>query len=193
MVLKTISEQTFEKFCDANNIKWEKIKEEHTKTPDYKVWFGDEIVFFEIKQIDNDSGFDSKNGIMSRIVGSRIREKIKSARKQLKAVANKGYPLILLIYNNIDPLQLFGTEYEDFISAMYGHLTYLIDKNKNKIIDIYYGKNRSFDKNKSSYFSAIGHLYQTKDKIGITLYENVFANNKLNFNTIPESIKIIRF
>jgi hypothetical protein len=37
--------------------------------------------------------------------------------------AKQGIPSVLLVYNNLDPLHLFGTEDHDFIAAMYGEYT----------------------------------------------------------------------
>jgi hypothetical protein len=192
MSSKTIAEKTFEDFCDANKIKWEKIEEGHQKTPDYKVQFGDEFVFIEVKQIDKDQDFHIDGEVSARTVGSHIREKIKEARKQLKVGANQGCPSILLVYNNLDGLQMFGTEQHDFIAAMYGDLTYVIDQKRHEIIGQYQGRNRSFAENKSAYFSAVGFLYQMIDSTGITLYENAFSNNMLDFNSIPKCIEVVR-
>lgn len=192
MSLKTISEKAFEEFCDVNKIKWEKVKEGRIKTPDYKVQLGSDFVFIEVKQLDKDPDFHSDGEASSRIVGSHIREKIKDARKQIKAGADQGCPSILLIYNNLDGLQMFGTEQHDFVAAMYGDLTFLIDKKRHKIVDHYQGRNRSFDENRSSYFSAVGFLFRTKYNVGIKLYENAFAKNKLNFDVIPKCMEMIR-
>ncbi|MBN1757775.1 MAG: hypothetical protein JW863_05630 [Chitinispirillaceae bacterium] len=192
MMPKTIAEKVFEDFCDANKIKWEKIMEGHQKTPDYKVQFGDDFVFIEVKQIDKDQYFHIDGEVSGRTVGSHIREKIKTARKQIKVGADQGCPSILLVYNNLDGLQMFGTGQDDFIAAMYGDLTYVIDKNRHEFIDQYHGRNQSFAENKSAYFSAVGFLYQTINSSGIRLYENAFTNNKLNFNCIPKCIEVVR-
>jgi hypothetical protein len=190
-IRKTKAETVFETFCDSNNIKWEKIEEGENATPDYKVFFNGEIVYIEVKQIDKDDNFSATFG--SRTVGSHIREKIKEARKQLRAASTQGAPAILLVYNNLDGLQMFGTEQHDFIAAMYGEMTLTFDKEQNKFTDHYHGRNRSFSEDKSTYFSAVGFLYQTKESIGITLYENTYAGeNSLNYSGVPDCIEVIR-
>ena len=53
-------------------------------------------------------------------MGDHIRSKIAEARRQVQYGAKQGIPSVLLVYNNLDPIHLFGTEDQDFISAMYG-------------------------------------------------------------------------
>lgn len=187
---KTKAETIFEAFCDSNTIEWEKIKEGEKATPDYKVVFNNDIVYVEMKQIDKDDNFKQK--CQSRTVGSHIREKIKEARNQLKEASKQGSPAILLVYNNLDGLQMFGTERHDFIAAMYGEMTLTFDKNKNQFTDYYHGRNHSFNAEKSTYFSAVGFLYQTKEGAGLMLYENIYAKNKLNYSKLPGCIKVVR-
>jgi hypothetical protein len=190
MTEKTKAEIVFEGFCDSNKIKWEKIIEGGNATPDYKVLFNGEIVYIEVKQIDKDENFSADSG--SRIVGSHVRKKIKEARKQVQSGSNQGAPSILLVYNNLDGLQMFGTEQHDFITAMYGEMTLKFDKTENKFTDYFHGRNRSFSAGKSTYFSAVGFLYRTRERAGIRLYENVFAKNKLNFSKVPDCIEVTR-
>ncbi|MFZ3122802.1 MAG: hypothetical protein WA104_05500 [Thermodesulfovibrionales bacterium] len=192
MIKKPEAETVFERFCNSNNIKWEKIKEGENAAPDYKVFFNGDIVYIEVKQIDKDDNFNAPRS--SRTLGSHIREKIKEARRQVKAVSKQGAPAILLVYNNLDGLQRFGTSPQDFKTAMYGEMTLTFDKNENKFTDYFHGRNRSFSKDKSTYFSAVGFLYQTRESVGITLYENAHANaeNKLNFAIVPDCIEVVR-
>ena len=122
MTNKTVAEEVFEEFCDSNDIACKKITEGSEATPDYKLRLNDVCVVVEVKQIDKDEDFDSKCGVSTRTVGSHIRNKIHDARirKQLKNASTIGIPTVLLVYNNLDPLQIFGTEPHDFVSAMYG-------------------------------------------------------------------------
>jgi hypothetical protein len=191
MTEKTISELTFEKFCDVSGIKWERVNIGENATPDYKIVLPGVVVFVEVKQIDKDDNFSAHSS--HRIVGSHVREKIKEARKQVRAGSDEGAPSILLIYNNLDGLQMFGTEEHDFTAAMYGEMTLLFDKKENKFTDHYHGRNRSFSSDKSTYFTAVGFLYRTKNGVGLRLYENLFAKNKLDFSKIPSCIEVTRF
>ncbi len=116
MTIKTESESIFEEFCNLNKLQWQKIPERNLPTPDYKVTLNTQTVIFEVKQIDKGENFTETAG--SRTVGNHVRAKINEARNQIKAASREQLPAILLIYNNLDPMQMFGTESHDFITAM---------------------------------------------------------------------------
>ena len=190
MTIKTRSEYIFEEFCKKNNLQWEKIAERDEPTPDYKVFLNAETVIFEIKQIDKDDGFTETGS--SRTVGDHVREKINEARKQLKFASRDSFPAILLIYNNLDPMQMFATEQHDFISAMYGELTVRIDLEENMIKDSYQGRNQALRHNKNTSFSAVGKLYQADAGPKVLIYENIFSENKLDYSSLPKCIEAMR-
>ncbi|MGD0971329.1 MAG: hypothetical protein ABSA04_08020 [Desulfobaccales bacterium] len=192
------AESLFEEFCSAKKLKFLKIEEGSDPTPDYQIILNDTIIYIEVKQIDKDKDFEiiNENDISSgkMTVGEHIRKKIDQVRKkkQVKTVAEQGAPVILLIYNNLDKYQMFGTEPHDFISAMYGERTLLFDKNKNEIIDYFYGKNKSFEEKKNTSLSAVGLLSKEGNNISVRIYENAFAKNKLDYSKIPECISVTR-
>ena len=195
MTAKTEAEALFEEFCNSNNIACEKVIEGPEATPDYRVTLNGLCVVVEVKQIDEDDDFSTKNGVSTRTVGSHIRNKIHDVRKrkQLKAAANLGIPAILLVYNNLDPMQAFGTEPHDFIAAMYGELTVVLNANTNRITDSYHGRNRSFAAGKNTSFSAVGGLYRTEKGSAIRIYENIFCEkNRLDFSLLPNCIEVTR-
>jgi len=195
MTTNTEAEALFEEFCHSNNIACEKVIEGPKATPDYRVILNGLCVVVEVKQIDKDDNFSSKNGVITRTVGSHIRNKIHDVRKrkQLKAAANLGIPAILLVYNNLDPMQAFGTEPHDFIAAMYGELTVVLNPNTNKIIDSYHGRNRSFAAGKNTSFSGVGGLYRTEKGSAVRIYENIFCDkNRLDFSLLPSCIEVTR-
>lgn len=188
--MKTKAEILFENFCSSNQILWEKIKEGTTPTPDYKIIFDDHVVYVEVKQIEKDDNFIAASS--SRTVGSHIRKKIKEARSQVKAGSSKGFPSILMVYNNLDQMQRFGTEERDFITAMYGEMTLVFNKAENRFTDHFYGRNRSFGEDKSVYFSAVGFLSNIGGTVKVQIYENTFAQNPLDFSKIPSCIDVTR-
>jgi hypothetical protein len=188
--VKTKAEILFEHFCESNQILGEKIKESTTPTADYKVIFEDLVVCVEVKQIDKDDNFDAASS--SRTVGSHIREKIKAARSQAKAASSEGFPSILLVYNNLDRMQMFGTEEHDFLAAMYGEMTFVFNKAENRFTDSFYGRNRSFSEDKSVYFSAVGFLSNIGGTVKVQIYENAFTQNPLDFSKIPNCIEVNR-
>ena len=188
----TISETIFEKLSISNDLQWEKISESGQPTPDYKIVVDAETIFVEIKQINKDNEFTKEGS--SRIVGDHIRAKIndKQTRRQAKAALKYGSPFILLIYNNLDHMQGFGTERHDFIAAMYGELTIVLNPKDHSITDSYHGRNQSLRQDKNTSFSAIGFLYQTNKSPNVRIYENAFAENKLNYSALPKCIEVVR-
>lgn len=190
MTVKTKGESIFEEFCNSTNILWTKVPESDLATPDYRVVLNGESVFVEVKQIDEDDDFTKTAS--SRVVGSHVRAKINEARKQLRVASKQGAPAILLIYNNLDPLQMFGTEPHDFIAAMYGETTVVLNTREHQITDSYHGRNRSFREDKNTSFSAVGGIYQTKDGPTVRVFENVYAEKCLNFSSFPDCIEVTR-
>ena len=190
MTVKNKSELIFEEFCNSNNISWDKIPEGAESTPDYRILLNNQTIFVEIKQIDKDAAFNTANGVSSRTVGSHIRKKIEGSRKQVQAGSKIDAPSILLVFNNLDHFQLFGTEEHDFISAMYGERTEVLKAGK--VSDSYHGRNASFWESKNTSFSAVGLLHQSQERTTIRLYENVFANTPLNFTSLPNYMEVVR-
>lgn len=195
MTIKTEAEALFEEFCHSNNIACEKVTEGSEPTPDYRVILNSQNVVVEVKQIDEDEDFRSESGVSTRTVGSHVRNKIHDVRKrkQLKAAANLGIPAILLVYNNLDPVQEFGTGSHDFIAAMYGEPTVALNTDTNRITDSYHGRNRSLAVDKNTSFSAVGGLYRAATGPVVRIYENVFCEkNKLDFSLLPDCIEFTR-
>ncbi len=192
MMIKTISETFFEEFCSSNNLPCEKITEGDQPTPDYKVILNAETVIVEVKQIDKDDELTEEGG--SRIVGDHVRKKIndKHTRRQFKVASKERLPAIILIYNNLDPLQGFGTEQHNFIAAMYGELTKVLNPKEHSITDSYHGRNQSLRQDKNTSFSAVGFLHKTNKGSSVRIYENAFAENKLNYSSLPKCIEAVQ-
>lgn len=188
--MKTTSELQFEKFLDENQLLFERVAEQKTPRPDYLVQIGDAKVLFEVKEISEDDNFTK--GVYSRIVGDHIRSKINEAKRQIQYGASQGIPSVLLVYNNLDPFHLFGTEDHDFITAMYGEYTIAIDRESMKAVDSYHGRNKSLHEAKNRSFSAVGRLYPVRGKLEVTLFENPFAKVKLPYDTLPSCFDVKR-
>jgi hypothetical protein len=186
----TPGELTFKSFCDCYGIPCERVDEGPTATPDYRIEIGSVATYVEIKDIKEDENFGTP--VHKRIVGAHVRSKIEEARSQLQPPARFGAPTLLLIYNALDPFQAFGTEQHDFLAGMYGELTARIDLQTNKIAHFFRGRNKSFGTNKNTSFSAVGGLYSRSGKLTITLYENVFAKNPVDFESLPSCFEFHR-
>lgn len=190
---KTKSEKAFEEFISENNLKFERIKEKGSPRPDYLVRTGELNLVFEIKELAEDEDFKTKPfAVSSRKVGEHIRKKIHDSRRQIQFAAKQGIPSILLIYNNIDPMHLFGTENHDFIYAMYGDYTLVFNKSTGKITDSFYGQNQSLSETKNTSFSAVGRLSPYFGKMKVTLFENVFSKVKIQYDRLPVCFDVIR-
>ena len=81
--MKTKSEGLFEGFLATNNLPFEKIKEEDTPRPDYRVSVGGCVIIFEIKELAEDGNFGVvKDPVYphikssSRTLGKHIRRQI---------------------------------------------------------------------------------------------------------------------
>ncbi|MFB8913473.1 hypothetical protein QT199_005905 [Xanthomonas phaseoli pv. phaseoli] len=181
----------FETFCAHHRLDCQRIAETSSRTPDYHVWFGSTLVAVEIKQIESDRGIDP-DGVWSRTIGWHVRQKIVEARGQLRAAAGAGVPAVLLIYNTVDPFQLFGTEQHDFLSAMYGELTVRVDTSGRAASGPFHGRNAALRENFNTSFSGVGHLRETCSGAEVIIYENVFAAHPLPFGDIPDCITAVR-
>lgn len=189
---KTISEEIFENFLKENELDFSKIKVAESPRPDYMVEMGELKMVFEVKELAEDDNFNTEQfSVSSRTVGDHIRKKIQAARKQIQISAKQGIPSILLIYNNIDPSHLFGTENMDFICAMYGEYTVAIDKSKGKIVDNFHGRNQSLAIAKNTSFSAVGRLSPNLGVMKVILFENVFAKYKIQYSKLPSCFDVI--
>lgn len=198
--MKTHSETLFEGFLVANNLSFEKIKEATTSRPDYRVSIGESEIIFEIKELTEDQNFSVVKDAAyphikssSRTIGHHIRRKIETSKKQLQFAAKQGIPSILLIYNNIDPVfQDFGTERMDFIAAMYGAFTVLMNRENGTVSDCFNGKGQMFQEDKNTSFSAIGHLCDRGGKTTVCLYENVYAKVQISYGQLPACFDVQR-
>jgi hypothetical protein len=193
MVRKTTSETVFETFLRENNLPFEPIEVEDSPRPDYLVKIAETNVFFEVKEIAEDANFKTGHlQVSSRTIGDHVRARIQESKKQVQFGARQGAPSVLLIYNNLDPIHLFGTEDHDFIAAMYGAYTIVLEVPRMiepspdiKAVDYVHGKDQYLQETRNTSFSALGRLYPVRGKLEVTLFENVFAKVKLPFDTRP--------
>lgn len=189
MSKSTTSEQLFERFCEINRLVPERVPTAEGKRPDYKLLIGGCGVYFEIEQIESGRGINF-DGVWSRSVGWHIRKKIDDARGQAKSAASMGARFVLLVYNTVDPMQMFGTEGHDFICAMYGDLT--LELAGGKLVDRYHGRNAKLRADANSSFSAVGHLSDVGGTPDAVLYENVHAQFRLPFAEMPSCLRVVR-
>lgn len=200
MSLKTNSEELFEHFLAENNVRFEKLKEDTTARPDYLAHLDGLDLIIEVKELEEDEKFGVvadpshphiKNH--SRTIGDHVRKRIDGARKQIQYGANLGLPSILLIYNNIDPVfQAFGTEDMDFVTAMYGEMTMLINPRTNENSELFNGRNQLLQERKNTSFSAVGRLCNRGGRTTVTIFENIFAKIAVPYDGLPSFFEVQR-
>jgi len=59
-------------------------------------------------------------------------------------------------------------------------------------VDRFHGRNKSFQPNKNTSFSAIGRLKEERASIRVTLFENIHAKVPIDYNTLPACFEVIR-
>jgi hypothetical protein len=149
--MKTKSEEVFESFLSLNGLKFTKVEEVLEKgahRPDYLVEAGGCQLIFEVKELFEDDNFGVVSDplrpdikLSSRTVGQHVRRMIERSKKQIQYGTDHAIPSILLIYNAIDTvLQDFGTADHDFLSAMYGEFTILIEKASRQSSELFNGQ-----------------------------------------------------
>jgi hypothetical protein len=190
--MKTRSEDAFERFLIGNNLVFEKIREDASPRPDYLVQVGAVQLIFEVKELAEDENLKDRAGVHTITTGDHIRRKIDGSRRQIQYGAKQGVPSILLIYNNMDPLQLLGASDRDFIAAMYGEYTLLLNRSTNKSVDRFNGKNQSLQERKNTSFSALGRLFDRTGKTMLTLFENVFSRVQVPYGELPSCFRVRR-
>lgn len=198
--MKTKSEALFEAFLAVNKLPFEKVEEEATPRPDYLVSVGSVRIMFELKELAEDENFCAVKDpdyprikSHSRTLGDHVRRRIERSKGQIQYGAKRGIPSVLLIYNSLDPvLQMFGTEPMDFVAAMYGEYTILLNKQTRAPSDWFNGANQLLQQNKNTSFSAVGHLCDRGGKTTVTLVENIFAKVKIPYDQLPPCFDVAR-
>jgi hypothetical protein len=196
---KTKSEHLFETFLAANGLPFERIEEDVSPRPDYCVSIGDSKIVFELKELAEDESFEVVKDpslpylkFSSRTLGDHLRRRIAASRKQIQYGAKQlGLPSALLVYNCLDPLQMFGTEDMDFIAAMYGEYTVMLNR-ENRSSDWFNGNKQLLQREKNTSFSATGRLCDRGGGITVTLFENVFAKVKISYDNLPPCFDVRR-
>ena len=107
----TISEQRFIDYCRDRGYSIEPISPEPNvrKTADFRVRAGDACVLVEVEELkankeDKQLHADMKAERITAtggVVGSRVREHIRDAAKQLKSHSQENLPSVLVLYDNI--------------------------------------------------------------------------------------------
>src|SRR5438045_2695971 len=109
----TVSEQRFLQYCEERGYLVDVIPPEPRvrRTADFRVHSGDVCVLVEVEELtaneeDRRVHADMKAGRISAsggVVGSRVRDHIRDATKQLRSHKEENLPSALVLYDNICP------------------------------------------------------------------------------------------
>jgi hypothetical protein len=193
--MNTVSEDLFEAFLTSNSLAFSRIEETQNqkgaRRPDYRVILSSGQLIFELKQLSDD---DVPPSLLDNTItiGEALRQRISSSKKQIQFGVAQGIPSILIVYNNLDPLQMRGTGFHDFHAAMYGELTMNIDKRTAQTSDLFNGQNSQLQESKNTSFSAVGHLCDRDGTTTVILWENVYAKLPLPFGQLPTCFAVQR-
>lgn len=200
--MKNISENLFEKVCINGRIPFFPVpRQKQTKTPDYELHVGEQIVVVEVKEIQRNKVEQESDRLLEvsgvglalgGTPGDRVRQKIKSASPQIKARAQGQRPGILVIYDhdifatNIDPYQI--------LVAMYGlqTLQLAIPQNAPSYVTAeHFGPKRQFSETANTSISAIATIHQfPSGPVEFRVYHNEYAAIPLDVNLLdPFGIK----
>lgn len=184
--MKTISEALFERLCDGNSIRWEKIPTADEKTADYKILPSGIEIVAEVKQIDpNKEELEAEEKLTrgnpvegSCIRGERVRKKILDSQPQLVSHSRRGIPTILVLYNNVClPLH---TEPKDIRAAMYGVEQHFFIEPRDPSIRPFFGGKRfgpkqRMTKQHNTSISALGVISSSPQRPELAIYHNIYA------------------
>lgn len=105
----TEGECKFQEFCNTHSVVFERIAKTTEKTPDYKLTVGDAIIIAEVKDIEmNDEEKHACQAIKvgqprswgSNNVGSRVRDAIGKANKQLSRLTQGKLAGMLILFDS---------------------------------------------------------------------------------------------
>ena len=190
----TISEEQFEHFCRQASIPCTRLAEGEEKTADYDILLGGQRIIVEVKEIkaneaDRQALCELREkhsaGRGTNKVGSRIRNKIGAAKRQIERLAAGKCPGVLLLYDTRSP-EIRGVWPYEILVAMYGYETIDVHVSEDSNEPVRFGTHR-FGKGKKlgpdchTYISAIGILRETvlANVLHIDLYHNVYADHPL--------------
>jgi hypothetical protein len=188
----TPTERLFYDFCIVNGILCERLSPEpNSATADFRIQINGRPLYVEIKEIEEDKGLTKypTGWSYSGTPGEIIRRRIMSARKQIKSAAKESDPAILLIYNGVTaPQNMSPTSNYDFIHGMYGEMELKIGLESRAVTGPLIGKNRTLRSDANTAFSAVGRLEKTAEGAKVHLFENMYAQNKMDFDALPKCI-----
>jgi len=188
------AERLFPELCHSLGLTVQKVPEQVTKTPDFKVTAPSGAFYAEVKDLKPNPDEkrllekfrETKSISFSLKLGHRAWGMIDEARYQLRAVSDQGLPAVIVLYDNIrlddgtrfcEPGPLSA---EHITAAMFGKwvVDLKIDKSTGEVLtsNDRCGQNESFTKDIKTYVSAVMVLSDYFESLTATLYHNPFTS-----------------
>jgi len=188
----TTSERWFEQFCAVRGVQCERVPEGTSKTPDYLLNIGGQVVVVEVKEITRNEEEQESDRLRAErgygevtgnTPGDRVRKKINDSSEQIKARTQGRYPSLLVLCDiafgagqvarHVDPYNVRA--------GMYGleqiHIAVPRDPAEGlQIGGTTFGPKRKMTDKHNTSISAIGVLWtESANEIRLTVYHNKFA------------------
>ena len=186
---RPVSELLFEDYCTRAGIHWERIEEEHGKTPDYEFVVDDRTIIAEVKEFEKNQAEQESHRLLKErgygnVVGgrpgARVRKKIMESSPQIKARTAGRHPGLLVLFG--DGLLAGHLDGYSIMTAMYGlevmHVTVPRDPSVSpEVTGSSFGPYKKMTKDANTSISAIGALVVTAPDqvIELHVYHNPFA------------------
>lgn len=191
--MKTSSEQLFERFCEENGVKYDRIVEEIERSADYLIEHSGQSVVCEVKEIEEQDDFHTPENPHGK-VNNKAREKISKGAPQVKRLTQGKRPGMIVLYNLIPPIPY--TSPDMIQEAMFGETLMVVSMeepgpNKDVNVDFERGGKRKTTQNCNTSISCVAVLEQeiawdNKISIRMDIYHNPFAR-------VPLDIENFRF
>jgi len=193
--MRPFSETLFEQLCSSHGIPCERVPTEAVRTPDFAITLHSVRVICEVKQIDpNLEDLQEIQNVGSgqatgRFIPNRLRAKLKTVSRQLKAASLAGCPTMLVVYDNT-PFKMY-TDHFDVVQAMFGAHSIALSEGRdgNPVVSKpFFGGNRGLTPDHNTAVSALAILDggPTSER-SLRVYHNPYAAVVLH----PELLEVL--
>jgi hypothetical protein len=203
MSAETKSERLFAELCKRHGYRAFKIEPESRagrRTADFQVSTPHGDIVAEVKELRpnrEDRHYiqemkEKHQATYSSTVGSRAREALRDAAKQLKRHIGRGLPMVAVLYDNVQTadgrvgMPMSFTELHHIDAAMYGNLVVTVPLKGGKVHDPdKAGGGRCLTETRRRYVSAVGVISDWDDQT-LYMFHNFFADTPLRVDVFAD-------
>ncbi|MFB2764726.1 hypothetical protein [Marinobacter shengliensis] len=159
------AENLIDEILTDHGIDHRKLPELGGPTPDFEVWVGDSISYWEVKQfVENPYEKEVLAGCheIYSINSDRIEDRVKSASLQFKGYGVTGKPCVVAICDNRDFAVKDMLLVPNIQSAMVGAASFLLEKN-GRLVEV--NRRPGLFTNRKKYISAIVVAFMATKKL----------------------------